>query len=266
MIAKGVIFSIFDDLRTDKDQSSLTSKEDSSVWVSTTLIQALRQLVDIFGQCFDIMGFMLNDLLDLLKACMTQENETLSRIGATCLQQLVEANLRNFDSEMWDKVSDFFVDLSESTTPHALFFDLADGASEPNQSTVTGRRLLPRPQKKEFQLLISKCVQHLLVLQTLTDVVNAGADFAVYRALQTSHLIKIANCFKSSYLFAKEFNENLELRNALFKMGFMKQMPNLLKQETSSVSSYIHLALRMYCDERDDKLSFKSEMDKELIP
>ena len=266
-ISKFILLPIFDDLRNDRE-ANLNSKEDASVWISTTLIQTLRQLVDLFGDLFDILGFMLPDLLDLLAICMKQDNETLSRIGATCLQQLIEVNSSKFSLEMWNSITESFKNLLESTTPHSLFFDLIDGANGSHPMTKTGRSLVKRPEKKEFQQLISKCVQHLLVLQTLTDTLNTGAPYyPVYKAVTLDHLLVFVNCFESSFQFAKEFNENMELRNALFKMGFMKQLPNLLKQETASVSSLIVLLIRMYNDTLNEtRSSFKPEIEKKLFP
>lgn len=43
-----------------------------SVWLSTTMIQALRNLVDLFTFYFDVLARMLDKLLDLLSECICQ--------------------------------------------------------------------------------------------------------------------------------------------------------------------------------------------------
>lgn len=43
-----------------------------SVWLSTTMIQALRNLVDLFTFYFDVLARMLDKLLDLLCECICQ--------------------------------------------------------------------------------------------------------------------------------------------------------------------------------------------------
>ena len=110
MVAKGALFPIFDDLRlTGKDRTSLTSKEDMSVWLSTTLIQALRKLIGLFTFYFDEISFLLQDILELLVICITQESETLSKLGSLSLQELIESNLQKLEAKHWTELIDIFV-------------------------------------------------------------------------------------------------------------------------------------------------------------
>ena len=74
-MAKGALFPIFDDLRiTGKDRTSIASKEDISVWLSTTLIQALRQLIDLFTFYFTDINFLLEEILEIIIIFITQES------------------------------------------------------------------------------------------------------------------------------------------------------------------------------------------------
>ena len=43
-----------------------------SVWLSTTMIQALRDLIDLYTFYFDILERFLDGLLDLLCVCICQ--------------------------------------------------------------------------------------------------------------------------------------------------------------------------------------------------
>ena len=71
-IVNGVLFPIFDYLRPNKKESSkFSSKDEMNVWLSTTLIQALRQFVDLFGIHMETLSFCFDGVLDLLKDCMT---------------------------------------------------------------------------------------------------------------------------------------------------------------------------------------------------
>lgn len=209
---------------------------------------------------------MMKGILDILKTCLLQNNEALSRIGATCIQQMIETNLKKLDSSTWDQICDTMEQLVNETIPHEIFFDLSDGKNGPNPVSITGRPLRPRPHKKDFERIISVCVQHLLVLQTLSDIINSGTDFAVYRSLELKHLNNFLKYLEHSFLFAKEFNENLEIRNALFQMGFMKNLPNLLKQETSSVSIYLTLLNRLYLDKDESRSALKDTIEQKMIP
>ena len=48
--------------------------------------------------------------------------------------------------------------------------------------------------------------------------------------------------------------------------GFMKQLPNLLKQESSSAATLINVLLRMYRDPRDAHRATRSGVLERLVP
>lgn len=126
LLAKGVLFPIFDDMKPGNSavlNSKFANKEDLNVWLSTTLIQALRQFVDLFTHYYKTLGFMLGNMFGLLKICILHENEAMARIGSTCVQQLVEQNVKSFDDLGWSHVSNIFTELFEETAPKFLFFN-----------------------------------------------------------------------------------------------------------------------------------------------
>lgn len=49
------------------------------------------------------------------------ENDTLARIGTSCLQQLLENNVKKLSPARWERVATTFVKLFRTTTPHQLF-------------------------------------------------------------------------------------------------------------------------------------------------
>lgn len=101
------------------------------------MIQALRDLVDLYTFYYDILERFLDGLLDLLCVCICQgwsttspwipiltvvtENDTLARIGTSCLQQFLENNARKLSTTRWEYVASTFVKLFRTTTPHQLF-------------------------------------------------------------------------------------------------------------------------------------------------
>lgn len=49
------------------------------------------------------------------------ENDTLARIGTSCLQQFLENNATKLSTTRWERVASTFVKLFRTTTPHQLF-------------------------------------------------------------------------------------------------------------------------------------------------
>ena len=49
------------------------------------------------------------------------ENDTLARIGTSCLQDLLQKNVKKLSVSRWDRVITTFVKLFKTTTPHQLF-------------------------------------------------------------------------------------------------------------------------------------------------
>lgn len=143
-----------------------------------------------------------------------------------------------------------FVQLFESTTPHELFFD-----------TTSQNTLKPRPEKKDFQRIIVKCVLHLLLIQTLNETL---IPIETYNSIDTDNLFILTECLQKSFIFAHDFNGDIEVRTQLYRMGFMKQMPNLLKQETTSVSTFLGVYIRMYSDVQ--RMECKAQVAQRLLP
>lgn len=276
VVSRGVIFPIFDDLRLSRSEKrQFENKDDMTVWLNTTLIQALRQLVDLFSHSFETLeATMMDGVLELIRVCFNvhHENETLAKIGSSCLQQLIESNVFKMREVHWDKVTDTIVALFDMTTAHTLFEEdfivdvmakaegvdmdgghsraasiestAVDGEASPNAAT-TGRR---RHLKRDFQQIILKCVLQLLVIQTSHDIVTTATPVPIFRYMRSKHLLRILGCLDKSYTMAKDFNNDMPLRVALYKIGFMKQLPNLLKQETSAVLSILSILYQMFAD------------------
>ncbi|KAI8641128.1 hypothetical protein BD408DRAFT_368798 [Parasitella parasitica] len=275
-VSRQIVFPLFDDLKNGGDTRKMTP-EDLSVWLSTTMIEALRNVVDLYTHYFDNMKDMMLHVLGLFSMCITQDNDTLAHIGCECLDQYIEANVEKFDDSCWDLVTETFITLFETTTANGLFDDTADlvervkslnEQQQQQQQQHDDSSLdveVSEERQRNFQQVIIKCVLQLMLIQTVNDLLAKDNVYAVYPA---THLMALMGCLGRSFHFAKKFNIDNDLRMALFRFGFMKQLPNLLKQETSSGGCYVSVLMRMYANleninDRDDK---REEIEKILIP
>ncbi|KNC84585.1 hypothetical protein SARC_03204 [Sphaeroforma arctica JP610] len=73
-------------------------------------------------------------------------------------------------------------------------------------------------------------------------------EAGMYTYLDPNQLKILLDCLRDSHEFAKGFNNDQRLRTSLWKAGFMKQLPNLLKQETSSLHASLGILFRIYDD------------------
>lgn len=315
-----LLYPIFVVLQSKSEMSKVPNHEDLSVWLSTTMIQALRNMITLFTHYFDSLEYMLGGVLELLTLCICQENDTIARIGSNCLQQLILQNVAKFQQDHWTKVVGAFVELFSKTTAYELFtaavsmpskvqkpsngetvpestdatpveennaeFPRTNGLRNESSEHEEGDVPAPanpeledyRPQTMEmqqqpaavtvarrrfFNRIITNCVLQLLMIETVHELFS---NDKVYEQIPSHELLRLMGLLKKSYQFAKKFNEDKELRMQLWRQGFMKQPPNLLKQESGSAATYVQILYRMYNDEREERKSSRSETEAALIP
>ncbi|KAI9816310.1 MAG: guanine nucleotide exchange protein for ADP-robosylation factor [Pycnora praestabilis] len=352
-----LLYPIFMVLESKNEMSKVLNHEELSVWLSTTMIQALRNMITLFTRYFESLEYMLDRFLDLLTLCICQENDTIARIGSNCLQQLILQNVNKFEPTHWKKIVGAFVELFERTTAYQLFAaatssstssNMSNGASTPqvegpdtasitdlqmtdtptqetpptedslkinglhgpngskagieedggNSSTLTDdaspamRNTSPsgshmavatseledyRPQagmqqqpvvvtaarRRFFNKIITRCVLQLLMIETVNELFS---NDAVYAQIPSPELLRLMALLKKSFQFAKKFNGDKDLRMRLWREGFMKQPPNLLKQESGSAATYISILLRMYHDEGEERKRNRVDTESALIP
>jgi brefeldin A-inhibited guanine nucleotide-exchange protein len=340
-----LLYPIFMVLKSNSELSKVLNHEELSVWLSTTMIQALRNMIKLFTHFFDSLEYMLDRFLELLALCICQENDTLARIGSNCLQQLVLQNVQKFQPQHWSQIVKAFVKLFQNTEAKDLFsaatsssytptngasssassitptaeanhteglnlqtpseekpeMDNAlgiNGLSAPRRpsvvtseaSSVDQRMPSPLPKRqtqdledfrpesqdlqqpvvvvtatrrKFFNQIITKCVLQLLMIETVQELFT---NDSVYEKIPSGELLRLMAVLKKSYHFAKRFNADRELRTRLFREGFMKQPPNLLKQESGSASVYVSILFRMYHDTSTDRAASRDDTEAALIP
>lgn len=333
-ICHELLFPIFMVLKSRSEMIHFSTQETVGMWLSTTMIQALRNLIALFTHYFDLLERMLDGFLDLLVTCICQENDTIARIGSSCLQQLILQSVKKLRPEHWTKVVSAFVKLFETTTADQLFSAttqggrsvsgssaqtsppgetksilnegtmeeepeeenalkinglsspiLPDDSSEksPEESRERSAAQLPqsndledyRPQqltqqpvvtaarRRFFNKIITKCVLQLLIIETVSELFS---NDAVYNEIPSKELLRLMGLLKKSFTFARRFNSDKELRMKLWREGFMKQPPNLLKQESGSASTYVSILLRMYHDDQRERRESRAAIESALIP
>ncbi|KAL2825269.1 hypothetical protein BDW59DRAFT_73469 [Aspergillus cavernicola] len=319
-----LLYPIFVVLQSKSEMSKVPNHEELSVWLSTTMIQALRNMITLFTHYFDALEYMLGRVLELLTLCICQENDTIARIGSNCLQQLILQNVEKFQKDHWSKIVGAFIELFAKTTAYELF--TAATSVTPKPQTVNGQAAdnqraiedpveqsskqeapmessktngtqgvtpeheegdMPaasnadledyRPQtdvqqqpaavtaarRRYFNRIITNCVLQLLMIETVHELFS---NDKVYAQIPSQELLRLMGLLKKSYQFAKRFNEDKDLRMQLWRQGFMKSPPNLLKQESGSAATYVHILFRMYHDERDERKSSRADTEAALIP
>jgi brefeldin A-inhibited guanine nucleotide-exchange protein len=362
-----LLYPIFMVLRSKSEMSKVANHEELSVWLSTTMVQALRSMVMLFTHFFDSLEYMLDRFLDLLILCICQENDTLARIGSNCLQQLILQNVTKFSDEDWKQIVNAFIELFTRTEASGLFsaaaapfsskhaavngsgktlapktpdvqsfadLNLSSPAPEltPSNENVglgidthledrprqdwgsmgvasqtasstasvdseatspvdAGESELQTPKAKEstteletyhqpagsantpiivtaarrrlFNQIITQCVLTLLMIETVSELFS---NDAVYASIPSEDLLRLMTLLKKSYQFARRFNADRDLRTRLFKEGFMRQPPNLLKQESTAAATYVQILLRMYHDTQPEKAATRAATEDALVP
>jgi brefeldin A-inhibited guanine nucleotide-exchange protein len=368
-----LLYPIFMVLRSKSEMSKVANHEELSVWLSTTMVQALRNMVILFTHFFESLEYMLDRFLDLLVLCICQENDTLARIGSNCLQQLILQNVTKFSDEDWNKIVNAFIELFSRTEAGGLFSATAtpylsrttstvtNGSSNPEKSSsqsyadlnlsspapeltspsqesvglgidtqledrprqdwgsmgaagaagssasvdtseVTGvvddekgdepktskstmgnekdstelehfrpesshsqntPVIVTAARRRFFNQIITQCVLTLLMIETVSELFS---NDAVYASIPAEELLRLMALLKKSYQFARRFNADRELRTRLFKEGFMKQPPNLLKQESTAAATYVQILLRMYHDTQPGRTGARQATEDALVP
>lgn len=327
-ICRELLFPIFLVLKPKSEINQFNSHEAVGMWLSTTMIQALRNLISLFTHYFDQLERMLDGFLDLLITCICQENDTIARIGSSCLQQLILQSVKRLQPEHWEKIVSAFVQLFETTTADQLFSAVngttrsasisesiagevksivsssgppadkdednalkINGLSSPSLHSEEHISGLTEEKKEEggqegkledyrpvqiqqqpvvtaarrrfFNRIITKCVLQLLMIETVSELFS---NDAVYNEIPSDELLRLMSLLKKSFTFARKFNGDKELRMRLWREGFMKQPPNLLKQESNSAATYVSILFRMYHDERRERRESREDVEKALIP
>lgn len=230
------------------------AREDMSLWLSSTLIQALKSLVSLFGTYFDMLEHALDPFfLELLKTCILQENDPVSRMGNSCLQTLIHDNAERLTQEHWNLIVSKIVQIFKDTTA-TLLRDWSVFERSPAEATDC------------FRFMTAKTMQALLVIGTVRELLVSSRR--VFINMPVTQMLRITTRLRMSYTFAREFNMDNELRHELYQRGFFRQTPNLLHQESQAAQTYISVSMRLFkATERfAGDPSARQDVSEELMP
>ena len=103
-ICHELLFPIFIVAKPRPEIVEMSNQESVDMRLSTTMIEALRDLIALFTHYFDQLERILDGFLDLLVTCIRQGNNTIARIGSSCLQQLILQSVKKLRPEHWAKI------------------------------------------------------------------------------------------------------------------------------------------------------------------
>jgi len=154
-------------------------------------------------------------------------------------------------------------------------------------------------QQRLFSVLSVKCIVQLELIQSIDNIVFYPAtskredaetllraqelgrptsrgskggkedgrkeERGMYESLSLHHLYTLLDCLLQAHRFARSFNSGSEQRNLLWKSGFIgNAKPNLLKQETQSLSCCLRVMFRLYFD--PGRSDCWTEVEQRLLP
>jgi brefeldin A-inhibited guanine nucleotide-exchange protein len=255
-IHRTVISPIFDDL------CEATNVESNAAM----LIHGLRNLIELISIHFDVLVEVkdyefFQKSLDSIVLMISKHDEKLASTGQICLNQFLLNNtqkLADMDSWCWliSRIETSF----SVTLPWELVICELETPATPNMnplkspllSNVLGAAssaaaVLGNPivlEQLNFEQTIIKCVANLELLQTIRDFalkpVKMGDEIiSVIAHLKQKDSERILQCVYNSYAMARNFNCNIALRHAIYRRGWVPQLPNLVKQETVALQTYL---------------------------
>lgn len=171
---------------------------------------------------------------------------------------LITAGGPTFSAEDWELLLNSFGSFFADTMPVEIMgpADSKDRSELAANGTEKSKR--DTAKAMDYRMVRSKCVVQLLLTQAVQDTVVMN-----YGALSAKQILRLAGFLEESYTFAKEFNADSELRFALWRAGFMTQVPNLLKQETTGLQVYLRILFWLSVD--TNKSSFDCEHALDLL-
>ncbi|ODQ80015.1 hypothetical protein BABINDRAFT_167115 [Babjeviella inositovora NRRL Y-12698] len=282
-VCRQLLFPLFGVLSKHWDINQFGSDDELSVWLSTTLIQALRNMVALFTHYFEALSRMLDGFLELLISCVCQENDTIARIGRSCLQLLVVENMSRFSPAHWNQITEGYVRLFDLTTAKELFkadplnstyittgadgvdivHDIANLNLDDDSVLLEVRTQIQLQKAKDKSAIVVKCVLQLLMIESLSELLLNDEFYGVIPFLC---MVQLTGLLETSFRFARDFNDDYNLRVRLFNSGVIDRLPNLLKQESSSAAVFIGIQFRLYCDTAKVEPVHRKQLIDALVP
>merc|ERR1711972_99792 len=110
--------------------------------------------------------------------------------------------------------------------------------------------------------VVIQCVVQLLLIDMLQDTVAQH-----YEHIPPVGIMNLLDVLQRSFEFAQEFNQQIELRQTLKRLGFMremKQLPGLLKQEREALSCSLKILFQVQRDARMRECEYAAQASHRL--
>jgi len=198
-----------------------------------TCLAALTSLVRLFDVNLEVLAFLLGDLLKLLTSCIQHETEAVARIGVEGLKQLLLLTGRSLSPKAWEDVArTIFLLFNESMPSKLMVRDVSACVELPFRRDV----------------VVMQCVVQLLLIDMLQETMGQHLQH-----IPPVAVMSLLDSLRCSFEFAHKFNQQIGLRQALKRLGFMsemKQLPGLLKQELEALSCLLKTLFQVPSDDR----------------
>ena len=213
LIYSGVILPIFDDFQNGED----IDKD----WVTTTCQQALLMFVSLVTSKYSQLKFLVNDFLGLLEKTAFSLQEHLANVSITTYKSLALSTGHLFDQQTWELYLTILGKMFQQTTPIEL-------TRTPENSCL------------EFDVheCVQKCVIQLHLIGASKEILETH-----FSKMPLESLLEFTKVLEGTYYFAKDFNLNISLRQALWNAGFLKStksLPGIFKQEKEGLTVYLN--------------------------
>lgn len=262
IVAEQLLFPIFSKL------NSTTESEDYWVWLSTTLLQALKKMILLFSTFFDDLKGQLDGYLKLLATCILHSKDPISQSGLLSFKEIILQNLTKFEPKHWNQIEVVINELFKKSSPVELFDlkmleqaerlrgiraqeaeerdgdddDDVDEDEDDDEDAESKSEFIPG---KLASTIVSKCRHQYSVIELVYELCE---NYEFYYAIPIDNIMEISKTVYSSYTLARKFNNNSKLRMRVWNAGLVENLPNLRKQETQSVMLYFKILFNLYCD------------------
>ncbi|KAJ9084446.1 guanine nucleotide exchange protein for ADP-robosylation factor [Entomophthora muscae] len=242
--------------------------DEATVWVSTTLVHALRKFVCLFTEFFDKVFQFLDGLLDLLSVCLCQEDPTLCRVGADCLRILLEENIDRMSEEDWQRIISIVIRLFKASSRISQAPEEAEGLTIPARENPAISKL---EASSPLPLVPTSPAQQLNLCLTMISLVEDVflQNDKVFLRLDPDHIFLILDLVERAYLETQRINSSFDLAHAIERQSVSKLekfASTALSLELNCLVCLIKVLLKMYLSPNPEFQPYASHTQNRLIP
>lgn len=248
-----IVFRIFDPSKMDDHRS------DKREWMSTTCNHAMLSVVEVFTQFFTQLSvYALPMIYKQFGVFIRQQNEQLARCTISCLESLISQNGERFTESMWEQTIELIRELFAATLPKSLLtWEPPSSNGIVSEDRTNGSDALFTEQIV-FCVVQNELVEAVsrIVLGDLRESTKSLQAEGLFTQMSPQLLLSICDALAESHKLAKQFNDNNGQRTLLWKAGLRgSSKPNLINQETRSLSAMLAIILRLLYDLRAKEIA-----------